>query len=64
MDNLKQQMTDKLLKNKNIGLDFSKEKGIKPEEILGAYEIESINEIYYIKEYITNENLKMFACIG
>lgn len=26
MDNLKQQMTDKLLKNKNIGLDFSKEK--------------------------------------
>lgn len=61
MDNLKQQMTDKLLKNKNIELDFSKEKGIKSEEILGAYEVESINEYYHIKKYITNKNFKLFA---
>ena len=45
MDDLKQQMTDKLLKNKNIELDFSKEKGIKSEEILGAIFLQVTNSL-------------------
>ncbi len=58
VDNLKQQMKDKLLKNKKIGIDLSIEKDVKAEEILGAYEVENIDEVYLIKKYIANKNYK------
>ena len=56
VDNLKQQIRDKLLNNKNIAMDFSMEKDIEVKDIIGAYEVGNINDIYYIKRYITNKN--------
>ena len=52
--NLKEQMKEKLLRNKDISLDFSMEKDVEAKNILGAYEIEKLNNKYYIKKYIEN----------
>lgn len=56
--NLKEQMRDKLLQNKNISLDFSMEKDVEAKNILGAYEIDRINNKYYIKGYINNRKFE------
>lgn len=55
IDNLKQQIRDKLLKNRDIAMDFSMEKDVEAKDIIGVYEVESINEMYRIKRYINNE---------
>lgn len=56
IDDFKQKIKDKLLKNKNIALDFSIENDIEPKNILGAYEVGYLNNSYYRKKYIGNEH--------
>lgn len=56
VDNLKQQIRDKLLKNKDIAMDFSMEKDVEVKDIIGVYEVENINNMYHIKRYVNNKN--------
>jgi hypothetical protein len=56
VDNLKQQIRDKLLKNKDITMDFSMEKDVEVKDIIGIYEVENINNMYHIKRYVNNKN--------
>ena len=58
LDNLKKQMKNKIVNNKNISMDFSMTGKVLSKNILGAYEIGNDNNKYYIKKFIINKNFK------